>query len=249
MTHTYKITGMTCSGCQFKVQNLLSQVDGVKEVAVDVAGGEARIEMDKHLSIGSLKDALTNYPKYQIAEKGVIMPAQSIIPEEEEEEETKSWFATYRPLLLIVAYIFFVSLVTSFTDSSLNTGAWMNSFMAGFFIVFSFFKLLNLSDFAASYAMYDIIAKKVKGYGFVYPFIELALGIAYLIHFDPMFTGIATIVVMGISSIGVIQSVLNKQKIKCACLGAVFNLPMSTVTIIEDLLMVLMAIMLLAVAH
>ena len=245
MTHTYELTGMTCSGCQFKVQNLLSQVDGVKEVAVDVAAGEARIEMDKHLSIGSLKHALADYAKYQIEEKGVTMPAKSMISE----EETNLWFATYRPLLLIVAYIFFVSLITSFTDGSINTGVWMNNFMAGFFIVFSFFKLLNLSDFAVSYAMYDIIAKKVKGYGFVYPFIELALGIAYLIHFDPMFTSIATIVVMGISSIGVIQSVLNKQKIKCACLGAVFNLPMSTVTIIEDLLMVLMAIMLLAVAH
>jgi hypothetical protein len=46
---------------------------------------------------------------------------------------------------------------------------------------------------------------------------------------------------MGISSIGVIKSVLNKRKIQCACLGAVFNLPMSTVTIIEDLLMVAMA--------
>lgn len=46
---------------------------------------------------------------------------------------------------------------------------------------------------------------------------------------------------MGFSSIGVIQSVLNKKTIQCACLGAVFNLPMSTVTIVEDLLMVVMA--------
>lgn len=43
---------------------------------------------------------------------------------------------------------------------------------------------------------------------------------------------------MSISIIGVLQSVLNKQKIQCACLGAVFNLQMSTVTIIEDALMI-----------
>jgi hypothetical protein len=35
--------------------------------------------------------------------------------------------------------------------------------------------------------------------------------------------------------------VLNKKKIQCACLGAVFNLPMSTVTIIEDALMIAMS--------
>ncbi|OYW82093.1 MAG: heavy metal transporter, partial [Sphingobacteriia bacterium 32-37-4] len=39
---------------------------------------------------------------------------------------------------------------------------------------------------------------------------------------------------------------LNKKKIQCACLGDVFNLPMSTVTIIEDALMIGMsAVMLL----
>ena len=91
--------------------------------------------------------------------------------------------------------------------------------------------------------MYDIVAQKIKAYGFIYPFIELGLGISYLTAFNPTFTNAATILVMGISSIGVIQSVLNKKKIQCACLGAVFNLPMSTVTIIEDLLMVAMAIM------
>ncbi|NCU04658.1 MAG: heavy-metal-associated domain-containing protein, partial [Chitinophagaceae bacterium] len=37
-------------------------------------------------------------------------------------------------------------------------------------------------------------------------------------------------------------SVLNKRKIRCACLGAVFNLPMSTITIIEDGLMIIMSI-------
>jgi hypothetical protein len=46
---------------------------------------------------------------------------------------------------------------------------------------------------------------------------------------------------MGVSIIGVVRSVMNKRKIRCACLGAVFNLPMSTVTIIEDALMIVMS--------
>ena len=47
---------------------------------------------------------------------------------------------------------------------------------------------------------------------------------------------------MSVSIIGVLQTVLNKQKIKCACLGDVFNLPMSEVTIIEDGLMIVMSL-------
>lgn len=118
--------------------------------------------------------------------------------------------------------------------------------MAGFFIVFSFFKLLNLKGFAESYAMYDVVAKKWDGWGYGYAFTELALGLAFLIGFNPILTNAVTLVVMTVSIIGVLQSVLNKRKIKCACLGAVFNLPMSTITIIEDALMIGMsAIMLL----
>jgi len=113
--------------------------------------------------------------------------------------------------------------------------------MAGFFLCFSYFKLINVKGFAESYSMYDIVAKRIKVWGYIYPFVELALGIEYVLDFNPLYTNIATIAIMGISSIGVIESVANKKKIQCACLGAVFNLPMSTLTIIEDLLMVVMA--------
>jgi hypothetical protein len=113
--------------------------------------------------------------------------------------------------------------------------------MAGFFLSFFYFKLINLQGFADSYRMYDIVAKRIRAWGLIYPFVELALGIAYVINYSPTITNWATIIIMGISSIGVIESVVNKKKIRCACLGAVFNLPMSTITIIEDLLMVAMA--------
>lgn len=118
---------------------------------------------------------------------------------------------------------------------------WMTHFMAGFFLVFSFFKLLNLKGFAESYAMYDVVAKKVSAWAYFYAFIELGLGISYLLNYNPLVTNVVAFIVMSLSIIGVLQSVFNKKKIQCACLGAVFNLPMSTVTIIEDGLMILMS--------
>jgi hypothetical protein len=118
---------------------------------------------------------------------------------------------------------------------------WMANFMAGFFLVFSFFKLLDLKGFADSYASYDIVAKKWRGWGYLYPFIELALGLAFLVKLDLPITNGVTFVVMGISIIGVLQSLLQKRRIQCACLGAVFNLPMSTITVIEDGLMIAMS--------
>ena len=117
--------------------------------------------------------------------------------------------------------------------------------MAGFFLVFSFFKLLDVAAFANAYQSYDIIASKFKIYGYVYPFIELLLGFAYLFFYDYTITNSITAIIMFVSIIGVIRSVLSKSEIQCACLGTVFNLPMSYVTIIEDAIMLIMALFML----
>ncbi len=235
MTHTYNISGMTCNGCQAKVQGLLAQVTGVKKVVVDLAKGEATIDMEKYIATDELKSALKGYPKYQLSE---ISYQPQITTPAFEEEETKSWIETYKPILLIFGYIIGITLLVEYMNGSFVWMRWLNHFMAGFFLVFSFFKLLNLKGFAESYSMYDIVAKKWNSWGYVYAFTELALGFAFLTGFKPLLTNTVTFVVMAVSIIGVLQSVANKRKIKCACLGAVFNLPMSTITIIEDLLMI-----------
>jgi len=242
MKHTYKISGMTCSSCQSKVQHLLSQVKGVNNVSIDLEKGEAEITMEHHISTLEFKTALKDNPRYQLTEKSVDMHKTNSIAFVEEQ---KSWFETYRPILLVFGYITGITLLVQVVNHSFNWMQWMNHFMAGFFLVFSFFKLLNLKGFAESYAMYDIVAKQIKSYGYLYAFIELGLGIAYLIGFNPFITNLLTVVVMSVSIIGVLQSVLNKQKIKCACLGDVFNLPMSTITIIEDALMIGMSLIML----
>ncbi|MBL0199437.1 MAG: cation transporter [Chitinophagaceae bacterium] len=234
MTHTYKVSGMTCTGCQAKVKNLLSKVDAVSDVNIDLAKGEATIKMDKHIETAILQEALKDYPKYQLTENN----QQHLPVNTEKVEETRTWLATYKPILLIFAFITGITFLNEWVVSDFVFMRWMSNFMAGFFLVFSFFKLLNLKGFAESYSMYDVIAKKWNGWGYVYAFIELALGIAFLTGFNPILTNSITFIVMSVSIIGVLQSVFNKRKIKCACLGDVFNLPMSTITIIEDALMI-----------
>jgi cation transport ATPase len=244
MKHTYQVTGMTCSGCQYKVQHLLGQVEHVQEATVNLAKGEVTVEMDKHINTPTLQAALKDHPKYQLTDA----PATSSPLSGTMETESKSWFETYKPIVLIFAYVFTVSIIAGSTMLGFDEMVAMRVFMAGFFLVFSFFKLLNLEGFADTYAMYDVIARKFKAWGYIYALIELGLGIAYAANFNPVVTNLITLVVMLVSIIGVLQSVLNKKAIQCACLGAVFNLPMSTVTIIEDGLMIAMsAVMLLSI--
>ncbi len=235
MTHQYQVTGMTCNGCVAKVKSELLKHTEILSAEVNLPD-TAVITMNKHITLNELQQTISKEGRYIIKEDEHDNSHDAI-----KKEESISWLNTYKPLLLIFGFITAVSYVAARTNYVVDWMAWMQYFMAGFFLTFSFFKFLDLKGFAESYAMYDLLAMRVPAYGYVYPFIELGLGIAYLINFNMQITNIATIVVMGFSSIGVIQSVMNKRKIRCACLGAVFNLPMSTVTIIEDLLMVLMA--------
>ena len=156
--------------------------------------------------------------------------------------EEKSFLATYRPLLLVFAYLIGIVAVVEFTAGRFDWMRAMANFMGGFFLAFSFFKLLNLRGFVDAYQTYDVLARPVRAYGYVYPFIELGLGIAYLVRLAPLVTNLVTLVVMLVSVLGVTQALLQKRRIQCACLGTVFNLPMTKVTFVEDALMAGMAL-------
>lgn len=230
MTHTYQITGMTCGSCEAKVKSALLAVEHVTATEVSKETASATITMDKHIALSELQKTLG--AKYQI----------SAIHHHESIEQTKSWLATYKPVLLIFFYILVVTALIEFSTEQIDYSRWMRHFMAGFFLTFSFFKMLNLKGFKESYVMYDIVARKFPVWGYIYAFTELFLGIAFLLNFNPVLVNSITFVVMSVSIIGVLKTVLNKKTIKCACLGDVFNLPMSTVTIIEDGLMILMSL-------
>ncbi len=202
----------------------------VTEAHVQLVAPQATITMQRHISLKELQGSIATAGNFKIEETGHSIPASA----------ATSWLTTYKPILLIFAYIIGITFITSL-PGGLNWETWMRYFMAAFFLAFSFFKLLNLKAFADAYSSYDIVAKRWNGWGYVYAFIELALGIAFLVNFNPLLTNGVAFVVMSISIIGVLQAVFNKTKIQCACLGTVFNLPMSTITIIEDGLMIAMS--------
>ena len=118
----------------------------------------------------------------------------------------------------------------------------MIDFMGLFFIVFSFFKFLDYKNFPNSFSMYDPLAKNIPIYGWIYPFIETMLGIMFLSRINIILSLALTIGILGITTIGVIKVLYNKENIQCACLGTAIKLPMTIATLIENGIMIVMAI-------
>lgn len=227
---------MTCSSCEAKVKTLLSSVPGITDVNVSKESQKAEVYMVQHISTDVLKSSLEG-TKYSLEEE----KAQHQVYEPIEAEE-KITLKTYLPIFLIFGYITGITLLIQFVQQSFDYSEWMRHFMAGFFLVFSFFKLLDVPAFAMSYSSYDIVAKRFPLYGYIYPFIELSLGLAFLIPAFHYWSNLITFMVMTVSIIGVIQSMLRKSKFQCACLGAVFKLPLSKITLFEDALMIVMSL-------
>jgi copper chaperone CopZ len=237
-------TNLNCGSCVAAVTPLLDGERAIEHWHVDTQAPEKTLTVEGEGVSADRVRSLVAQAGFRVIEE---MEAPAGPPEHRHgESENPRSLRTYYPLALIAAYLVGVVALVEWHSGRPDPMRAMNHFMAGFFLVFSFFKLLDLRAFASAYSTYDIVARKWPRYGYVYPFIELGLGVAYLVGFRPLLTNLATVVVMGVSSVGVIRSLMQRKTIRCACLGTVFNLPMTSITIVEDLLMVAMALVMLA---
>src|SRR2546430_1143788 len=92
----------------------------------------------------------------------------------------------YIPLIVIIALTLLAACAKQVSYTPGWTWmSWMHDFMGFFLIVFSMFKLFDLEGFADGFQMYDLLAKPVRVYAYLYPIIELALGLGYLAHWQP----------------------------------------------------------------
>lgn len=229
MKHEVAISGMTCESCVGRVTDALQTVPVVTDVSVSLKPPVARLELSGGVKMRELREAVRSVGDYDINKKS---------------EET-SWLQTYFPLLLVVGFITLGTVLLGIRIGTVAEKRIMTDFMGLFFVVFSFFKFLDIRGFAKAFRSYDLIAENNKLYGYAYPFIELTLGIMYLGNWFPMAVNFVTLILMLLGTLGVAAAIKSKRKIQCACLGTVFKLPMSKVTLVENLSMAVMALLVL----
>ncbi len=234
MKHTYSVSGMTCNGCKNSVEKALLALSDINTAEVNLEENEVEINFDNKISLPKLQAALPE--KFTITK-------QKEIPNVAFTEDEKSEIQQLYPLFLIFTFITTASILINI--KSWQTSEFMFTFMGLFYVVFSFFKLLDVKGFASSFAMYDPLAKIIPFYGLIYPFIELTLGVFFLMRFQIELSLLLTLIILGITTVGVTKSLLSKQTIKCACLGSVLNLPMTKATFIENSIMIIMAVFML----
>lgn len=241
METSVPIAGMHCQSCVGKITAALQRLAGVEAVQVSLQPPFARVTSSSPVSRAEIETAVRSAGDYTVAPT----PEESPLASSPDENERGSFY----PLVLIVAYIAGTAALTAWASGSFTLPTLMNAFMGGFFLVFSFFKLLDLRGFAISYRTYDLVAAAWPTWGYIYPFVELVLGAAYVTSVLPWLTNSVTLMLMLVGAVGVLRALLNKRRIRCACLGTVLKLPLTQVTLAEDVVMALMAATMLILPH
>ncbi|WP_265091396.1 MauE/DoxX family redox-associated membrane protein [Psychrobacter namhaensis] len=148
---------------------------------------------------------------------------------------------TYAPIIAIfsVTALMTLALCWAFSISVLSIQALM-WFVALSMCVLAIKKLEDLEGFTTGFLGYDLLARRMVRYAYVYPFLEAFAGIAMLAD-QPWLNPIAGLVAFTIGLIGgvsVIKAVyIDKRELKCACVGGDSNVPLGAISLTENVTM------------
>ena len=145
----------------------------------------------------------------------------------------------YSPLFLVSSVAFFLTLMMWSQDLM----ALMNGFMGFGLLCFGMLKAPDIQGFQKLFRKYDPFAKRIPAYGYAYPFIEIILAGLYLSGIGIHIAVTTTIICLSVNAVGVLQVMLKGETHICACVGSRFQLKVGKVTLAEDLLMIIMALL------
>lgn len=153
-----------------------------------------------------------------------------------------------KPLIGVFSAVAALTIAITFLRQSFSVMEIGKTFMGTFFLVFGSFKLYNFEGFVKAFKTYDPLAERFDIYSKLYPFLEIGLGVSFigLLFYSSFMVELVvytvTFLAMTVNGLGVLHALREDRDFKCACLGDVFNVPITGVTLFEDGLMALMAL-------
>lgn len=151
---------------------------------------------------------------------------------------------TYRPVIALFALSAAMALAASLaafgTPFTIRAAEW---FVAFAMCALALLKLQDVERFSLSFLNYDLLARRWVPYASLYPFLEALAGVL-MIAGTAMWLSIPIALVIGtIGAASVVKAVyIDGRTLKCACVGGNANVPLGFVSLLENVMMVAMAL-------
>lgn len=154
---------------------------------------------------------------------------------------------TYAPVIAVFAVSAALALATAgLTGAPFVAWGTLGSFIALAMVLLGLQKLQDIQSFATYFASYDLLAARVPVYAKIYPFAETGAGILMFAGVLSWLSAPIALFIAGIGAISVIKAVyIDKRDLNCACVGGNSNVPLGPVSLMENVMMVGMALVML----
>lgn len=226
-TERFLVQGVRCGSCVNKIETALVSEPHIKSASFDSDRQNLTLTHTLDAPLADLNAFLASLGAYRAEERSLTRLFQTKI-------------IHYRPLIVMTCFVIIFGLVMQGLRGWQGHG-FMGDLMAGYFLLFGMLKVANRRTFASAYARYDALASRSAAYAAVYPFLEVSMGVIYLILPESLLLNLLAGVLMLEKAWSVHQALARGQSLQCACLGGYFSIPISKVTVLEDLLMACMA--------
>ncbi len=155
---------------------------------------------------------------------------------------------SYRPVAVLFAMTALMALAASVaafgSPFTVQAGQW---FIAFSMCALALLKLQDVDRFATMFLNYDLLARRWVPYGTIYPYAEGLAGVLMAAGVLTWLSAPVALFIGGIGAVSVFKAVyVDKRSIKCACVGGSSNVPLGFVSMLENVMMVAMAVWMLA---
>ena len=155
---------------------------------------------------------------------------------------------SYRPVAVLFAMTALMALAASVaafgSPFTVHAGQW---FIAFSMCALALLKLQDVDRFATMFLNYDLLARRWVPYGTIYPYAEGLAGVLMAAGVLTWLSAPIALFIGGIGAVSVFKAVyIDKRSIKCACVGGSSNVPLGFVSMLENVMMVAMAVWMLA---
>lgn len=153
---------------------------------------------------------------------------------------------TYRPVIYLFAVAALTAIALSVGFIGGITWQTLGWFISVSMILLGMQKLRDIEGFTTMFLNYDLLARRWVPYAYIYPFVETIAGILMTGMILTWISAPAALVVATIGAVSVFKAVyIDQRELKCACVGGNSNVPLGFVSLVENLMMIFMAVVML----
>jgi len=158
---------------------------------------------------------------------------------------------SYRPVIAVfaIAAALALSVSTAMFATPLAARAF-EWFIAFAMALLAMLKLQDVDKFATMFLNYDLLARRWLPYAYIYPFAEALAGVLMAGRLLPWLSIPLAVFIGSVGAISVFYAVyVQKRELECACVGGSGKVPLGPVSLLENVMMVAMAIWMLFPVH